>query len=222
MQKTSGNPGTLSRPDREKPGRYYPWIVLGALFMIGVVAFGIRFSFGVFFKSLQQDFGWGRASTSSIFSLYMLLSAFFVIIGGWALDRFGARKVFTITGCFAGLGLLFTSRVNASWQLFITYSLFIALGTAPIYVNAMSTVSRWFPKKRGLALGIVSTGFSTGMIIVSPIAAYLITRYGWQQSYLILSLAAFFVTIPCAQLLKSPPEQSIETGLSGPLSPPIP
>lgn len=194
-----------SDPDLGKGTCHYQWIVVAALFMIGVVAFGMRFSFGVFFKSLQADFGWSRANTSAVFSVYMALSAMFVILGGWALDRYGAKRLFALTGFFIALSLMLTSKVTASWQLFITYSFFFALGTAPIYVNSMSTVSRWFTTRRGLALGIVSSGNSIGMIVISLISAYLISSYGWQNSYFILSLAAFFILIPCALLLKKPP-----------------
>jgi len=204
--------------------------VVAVLLIIGIVGLGLRFSFGVFFKSLQGDFGWSRASTSGIFSVYLALCAVFAILGGWALDRYGAKIVFATMGFFAGLSLLLTSQVTAPWHLFLTYSLLLALGTAPIYVTSMSTVSRrfvkrrglalgtapgyvglmstvsrWFKKRRGLALGIASSGGSIGMIIMAPISAYLISSYGWHTSYLFLSLIAFFIFIPCALLLKRPP-----------------
>lgn len=187
------------------------WIVVVALFIIGFMTFGIRFSFGVFFKYLQADFFLSRAMTSIIFSVYLSLSALFAMLGGWALDRYGAKKIFTLAGILTGLSLLLTSKVTASWQLFITYSFLLALGTSSIYVNQMSTVSRWFTERRGLALGIVSCGASLGMIVVSPISAYLASNYGWRHSYFFLSFAAFFVIIPCAFLLKKPLPETIGT-----------
>lgn len=193
------DPKTGNRP------LHYRWVIVASLFVIWFVAYGMRFSFGVFFKPLQEYFEWGRATTSTVFSLYMAFCAVFTILGGWALDRFGAKRVFVLAGFFAGLSFLLTSRVTASWQLFITYSLFLAMGTAPIYVMSMSTVSRWFTQRRGMALGIVTAGSSLGMIFVSPISAYLIAGYGWQRSYFFLSLAVFLVMIPCAFLLKEPP-----------------
>ena len=199
------NIGDNSGPGLKKGRLHYQWVVMAALFTIGIVGFGMRFSFGVFFKSLQDDFGLSRATTSAVFSVYMILSALVVIFGGWALDKYGARRVFILMGFFVGLSLLLTSQVTASWQLFLTYSLLLALGTSSIYVSSMSTISRWFTKSRGLALGIVSGGNSIGMMIISPISAYFISNYGWQNSYLILSLAAFFIMIPCALLLRKPP-----------------
>ncbi len=140
-------------PESKTGQFHYQWVVVAALFMIGFVGFGFRFSFGVFFKSLQQDFLWSRATTSSVFSVYMGFSAIFTILGGWGLDRYGARKVFALSGFFTGLAFLLTSLVTASWQLFLTYSLFLSLGTAPIYVCSMSMVSRWFSRRRGGGIG---------------------------------------------------------------------
>ena len=181
---------------------HYKWVVVAILFIFGMVAFGLRFSFSVFFKSLQAEFGLSRTSISTVFSMYMFSSALFVIVGGWALDRYGERKVFLLAGFFVSLSLMLTSSITASWQLFITYSFLFALVTSSVYVNSMSTVTKWFSKNKGFALGIVASGPSIGMILFSPISAFLISHYGWQNSYYILSLIAFFTMIPCTLLLK--------------------
>ena len=181
---------------------HYKWVVVAILFIFGMVAFGLRFSFSVFFKSLQAEFGLSRTSISTVFSMYMLSSALFVIFGGWALDRYGERKVFLLAGLFVSLSLMLTSCITASWQLFVTYSFLFAVGTSSVYVNSMSTVTRWFPKGKGFALGIVTSGPSIGMIVFSPISAFLISHYGWKNSYSILSLVAFFTMIPCSLLLR--------------------
>ncbi len=184
---------------------YYGWIVLAACFIFLLVAIGTRFSFGVFFKSIEDTFGLSRALTSEIFSVYMLLGVFFSILGGWALDRYGPRIVFAAMGFFTGLSLLLTSQANAPWHLFITYSLLLAIGTGAPHPTVMATIARWFIKRRGLAVGIVSSGAGLGIVVMSPFAAWLITSYGWQNSYLIMALAAFFIMISCALFLKRAP-----------------
>ncbi len=194
-----------SDPKLKRDGFYYGWIVLILLLVIGIIGFGTRFSFGVFFKSMQEDFGWSRASTSGVFSAYMALSAVFVILAGWALDRYGPRVVLTVMGFFTGLGLLLTSQVSSPWHLFVTYSLLLAIGTGGLYTTTMATVSRWFIKRRGLALGIASSGMGIGMMVMPPFAAYLISGYGWKPSFLIIGLMALFIVIPCALLLRRAP-----------------
>ena len=188
---------------------YYGWVVVLALVIIGIISQGIRFSFGVFFESLESDFGLTRALTSEIFSVYMVFGSVFGIVGGWALDRYGPKVVVAVMGFFIGLSLLLTSQAGASWHLFITYSLLLAIGTGATYPLVMSTASRWFVKGRGLALGITSSGLSAGIMVMPPIAAWLITRYGWRASYFVMALMAVFVIIPCAFLLRKAPSKLI-------------
>ena len=184
---------------------YYGWVVLAACFIILIIATGTQYSFGVFFKSLAMDFDLTRALTSEIFSVYMVISILFSILGGWALDRYGPKAVFVVMGLFTGLSLFLTSKGHTLWHLFISYSLLLAIGTGPAYPTSMSLVSRWFTKRRGLAVGIVSSGSGIGIVVMSPIAAWLITSFGWQNSYLIMALIALFVMVPSALLLKRAP-----------------
>ena len=90
---------------------YYGWVVLVACLVLLTISYGIRFSYGVFFESLERDFGWTRALTSGVFSVNMLLGALFAILGGWMADRYGAKMVFLGMGIFAFLGLPPTFRV---------------------------------------------------------------------------------------------------------------
>ena len=194
-----------SNPTVGKGKLYYGWIVLLACFVIGVIGPGMQLSFGVFFKSLEADFALTRASTSGVFSAHLLLALVFSIVGGWALDRYGPRTVVTLMGIFTGLSLLLTSRADALWYLYISYSLLLAMGMGAIFPVLMSIASRWFIKRRGLAIGIVASGMHVGMIIVPPLSAYLISGHGWRTSYFILSLIGFSLIIPFALLLRRAP-----------------
>ncbi|MFC2068090.1 MFS transporter [Chloroflexota bacterium] len=182
--------------------------MLAACIVIVVVSSGIRFSFGVFFKPLEVDFGLSRALTSEIFSVYMMISALFAILAGWALDRYKPRILFTSMGLLAGLSLLLTSQASELWHIFVGYSLLFAMGTGPIWVLTLSIAQRWFAKGRGLAVGIVASGAGIGIALVSPLSAWLIADYDWQTSYFILALIAFFTIIPCALLLKGAPSET--------------
>jgi len=211
------SPGPNSNPTLKRDKLYYGWIVLILLFVTGIIGLGIRFSFGVFFKSIQEDFGWGRTSTSGVYSVYMVLCAVSVILIGWALDRYGPRITLTAMGCFTALSLLLTSQVSSPWQLFITYSLLLAVGTGGFYLVPMATVNRWFTKRRGLALGIVGSGGTAGMMVIGPFAAYLISDYGWQTTCIILGSMALLIIIPCGQLLRKSPSEMKTPSESGSL-----
>ena len=186
---------------------FYGWVVVVTFFIVGITLYGICLSFGVFFKSIESEFNLTRTETSAIVSASLLLAGFFAFVAGWALDRYGPKVVVLFMGIFTGLSLVLTSQTTSLWQLFITYSLFLSMGTGAVYVVPMSTVSRWFDKKRGLALGLAGTGVGLGMIIFAPLATYLITNYGWRIAYLVIGLIAWVAIIPLSRLLKGDPRE---------------
>jgi len=165
--------GTAS-PDTGKGQFFYGWVVVASCLVISTVIFGIRYSFGVFFKELEQDFEWTRAATSGLFSTYMILAALFGVLGGWALDRYGPKVVILIMGTFTGVSLLVTSLADHAWQLYLSYGFLLALGTGATYTIVMSTGSRWFSRRRGTALGIIGVGGGLGTMAMVPLAAYLV------------------------------------------------
>lgn len=195
----------MEQEDSRKPLFFYGWVVTGAGLVIAIIGLGIRYSYGVFIKSLEAEFAATRASTSVIFSAYMLLCSVLAILGGWALDKYGPRKVGVAMGCLTGVALLVTSRCTSMWQVFLSYSLLLSLGTGPIYTVVNSTAARWFKKKRGLALGITTAGGGAGAILIAPLATYLIYLYGWRRSLIILGIMAGVVMVSMALLMKKDP-----------------
>ena len=181
-------------------------MVVGVLFVIGAVLMGASRSFGVFFKSIESEFDLTRATTSAILSVSMLFVPISSILGGWALDRFGPRIVLSLMGLFAGLGLLLASQAGTVWQLFAAYSL-LAIGTGAIFVVTMSTVSRWFDKNRGLAVGIAGAGGGLGLLAMAPFATFLVSEFDWRMAYLILGLVVWLIVVPLSRLPRRDPHE---------------
>jgi len=186
---------------------FYGWVVVAASLVIACVFLSIRLSFGVFFKSLQAEFELTRAATSSLFSTFMILGAVTGLICGWATDRYGPRAVITVMGLITGLSLVLTSQTTSLWQIFLSYSLLLAIGTGGIVPVIIAAVSRWFDKKRGMAIGIATTGTSLGTLIGVPVAAYLVSTLDWRMAYLVMGLTAWIVVLAMATLLRRDPSE---------------
>lgn len=184
---------------------FYGWVVVGAGFIILLIGMGVRFSYGVFLKSLEVNFHLTRGATSSIFSVYMLLCSVFAVLGGWALDRYGPRRVCLLMGSFTGLGLLLTSQATSAWQLYISYALLLSLGTGPLYSVINATASRWFDKKRGLALSVTSSGAAFGPIVTAPFATYLLSILNWGMAFMALGITSWFFIGSMSLLLRKDP-----------------
>ena len=196
---------------------YYGWIVVAAALVIASVLIGVRFSFGVFFKSLEAEFHLNRAATSAIFSSYMITSAVFTIITGWALDRFGPRPVISLMGLIMGLGLFLAGQSKELWLLFLSYGFLGGMGTGGSYIVLMSLVSQWFVRRRGIAMGIAGSGGPVGIMIMAPLATFLIASYGWRAAYMTVGVGGGLIVIALAQLLsKAPPGTNGKPDVSEP------
>ena len=192
-------------PSRIKDKLFYGWVVVVAFLVIGTTIFGIRFSFGVFFKSIESEFDLTRTVTSGIFSVHMVLCPVFAILGGLASDRYGPRIVLFLIGLLTGLSLLLTSQANSTWQLFITYSLLLSMGSSALFPATMSTVARWFDKKRGLALGMAGSGAGLGIFVMAPFATFLISNFDWRMAFIIIGVIIWLIVFPLSRLLKKDP-----------------
>lgn len=166
-----------------RPRFFYGYAILLASFLILMTVWGTQYSFGVFFKPVSSEFGWTRAETAGAYSLNMVLAGVFGILAGRLSDRFGARLVVTVCGLLMGLGYLLMSRIGAVWQMYLFYGVLASIGIAGMVVPLLSTVARWFIKRRGLTTGIAASGIGVGTVIMPPLASQLISSHGWRTSY---------------------------------------
>ena len=158
----------------KKSKLFYGYIVVAAALLIVIIAHGAQYTFGIFFNPILTEFGWTRTATSGAFSLYLVLWGFFGIFVGRLSDRFGSRLVMTVCGFFLGLGYLLMSQIGAIWQLYLFYGVLIAIGMSGCWVPLISTVPRWFVKRRGMMTGIVTWGWGRATPLLSLVASQLI------------------------------------------------
>lgn len=198
--------GTINNSDDRY---YYGYLVVFACFIILVVIYGIHYTFGLYLKPILAEFGWSRAITSGAYSLSWLLQGPSSLVMGKLNDKYGPRMVLSLCGVLLFLGIFLTTRISASWQLYLFYGVFTGIGTGGVYVPIVSTIARWFTKKRAAMTGIAISGMGFGTFLLSPIANHLISNYGWRSSYMVLGFALLIVTMLAAQILKLEPNPPI-------------
>ena len=189
------------------PKFFYGYIIVLAGFFLQVVGWGLCSTFGVFFNPLLIEFGWTRAMISGAFSLSFLILGFISIIVGGLNDRLGPRMIMVVCGLFLGSGYLLMSQLNTIWQLYLFYGVIVGIGMSGMDVLSLSTIARWFVRRRGMMSGIVKAGAGIGMVIMPPIANWLISSYGWRTSYFIIGIIALVFIILVAQFLRRDPAQ---------------
>ena len=197
----------MSRDGKLDP-RYL--IVFGAC-LTQFVIIGLLFSYGLFFKVFEAEFGWSRALLSSCASLAFLVMGLLAVFGGRLSDRYGPRAVLATTGTLYGLGFAGISMVTEPWHLFLIFGLFIGLGMSTHDVVTLSTVARWFERRRGTMTGVVKVGTAFGQIALPPLAAVLIVKLGWQSAATALGLAAAALLLTAALTMRLPPKVTLRT-----------
>jgi MFS family permease len=201
---TSNN---LPQFNKNEPRFFYGYIVVIAAFFIMVVSWAAYNSFGVFFNPLLEEFGWNRAVTSGAFSLSMFIYGVLGIVVGALNDRFGPRVVLTFCGILLGLGFLLMSQISALWQLYLFWGVIIGIGMSGVWVPLLSTVAKWFDKRRTLMTGIVIAGLGIGGLIGPPLISRLIATYDWLLSLIIVGIAVLLFVVIATQFLKRGPTQ---------------
>jgi MFS family permease len=177
---------------------FYGYNIVASGFIIQAVAIGAMFTYGVFFKEFQAEFGWTRATVSGASSLAFLVMGAAGIRAGRLNDRIGPKILVVVSGISMGLGYLLMSRIQAPWQLYLLYGVLVGTGFSTHDVITLSTVARWFAKRRGMMSGIVKVGTGSGQLVVPLIATALIAAYGWRNAYLIIGAAVLVILVTVA------------------------
>ena len=179
---------------------------MAAGFIIQAVCIGAMFTYGVFFKEFQAEFGWSRAAISGASSLAFLTMGLVGVIAGKMNDRIGPKVIIVVSGISLGIGYLLMSGLQALWQLYLIYGVLVGIGFSTHDVITLSTVARWFIRRRGMMSGIVKVGTGSGQFLVPLIATLLIAAYGWRNSYLIIGSVALLIFVAVAQVLSRDPQ----------------
>jgi len=186
--------------------RYYGYTVVTACFFMQGVAIGAMVTYGVFLKYLQTEFGWSRAFISGASSVVLVLMGAFGVLFGRLNDTLGPRRILLVSGLFLACGYFLMSQLHVGWQLYVFYGLFVGIGLSSHDIVTLSTVARWFKKRRGMMTGVVKAGTGTGQFLIPLVASSLILTTGWRNTYLVIGAVILVVYIVASRLVRRSPE----------------
>jgi len=188
------------------PRIFYGWIIVAASFSAMIVQ-GFFFSFGVFYKPLIDDFGWSVAEVALAPSILSVVYLLFVMPVSWMYERVNAKTIIILGGFLMGLGLALSSRVTGLWQLIFFYGVVAGIGRCTLWVPFTATITRWFTRKRGVAIGVALSGGGFGTLVLAPLLGYVIIAYGWRTALLGAGASTLVIVCAAGLMVKDRPEE---------------
>src|SRR5580658_5489597 len=201
-----------TRLARLRSGRvHYAWVVLAVMFTATLAGVGVRAAPGVMIVPLEHAFGWDVSTISGAISLnIILLGATGPFMTG-LIDVIGLKR--TVLSCMSLMmaGTFLSVFMTAPWQLFLTWGLMVGIGSGAGAVGmAAAVANRWFARRTGLAMGLLTAANAAGQLIFLPLLAMLAERYGWQAVAICVTVA-IAVSLPLLAIML--PESPASVGL---------
>ena len=181
------------------------WIVVGA-FLIQALSGALLFqSFGAYVVYLRRDFGWTYAAVAGAFSLSRVESGMLGPFQGWLIDRFGSRAILQVGVVMFAAGFFLFSRIDALWQFYGVYLLLSVGSSLGGFLTVNTALANWFQRRRATAMGLASTGWGIGGLLV-PVVALSLGIIGWRDTAALSGLLVLVFGLPLSLLIRHAPE----------------
>ena len=197
---------------------HYAWLIVAVTFFASFNGAGIRVVPTVLIHPLEADFGWTRSAITFGISLNLFLYGAVAPVAGWFLDKIGPRRVMLTSLIMLSTGLVATTFVTELWQYWLTWGVLVGLGAGGMSgVLSASVAHRWFNARRGMAVGILSSGSSTGQIVFIPLMLFVVAYVGWRMgAYFLVACTATAVTLVWLLMRDRPEDIGLEAYNEGP------
>lgn len=187
---------------------HWAWVILGVCFLDLFVNYAVRLGYGVVLPEMLRDLALSRTAGGSIFNSYLFIYISLTPLAGFLTDRLGARPVITVCSAVLGVGVLFLGTARSAEEAAAAFAV-VGLGATGIWVPVLTVAQRWFaPSRRGLALGILSTGIGLGFAATGVLFPLLIDHYSWRYAWYALGITALALSVINGAFLRSIPESS--------------
>lgn len=176
---------------------FYGWWLLAAAVVSMALGSGVSFwSFGLYVDPLESEFGWSRAEVSLGFSLSLLVSGLVApLVGRW-IDTRGPRSAILVGTVLTSLSYILLAFTDSLWQWYVFSAVNAVVRQLMFFMPFMSLISRWFDRRRGIAISILGSGFSLGGFLVVPLMSLAIDGLGWRGAFVVSAIATLALFLP--------------------------
>jgi MFS family permease len=187
---------------------FYGWIIVGVAFLIGMTeSSAFQSILAIFMKPMVSEFGWSRTAITGSIAVGSLCAGIISPFVGPVLDRHGPKMVAFWGILVLSLGLFGMAFINRIWQLYLFFGTgrMIAMGVLMLVISV--SISNWFVRKRGRAMGIAWLGSRFGAALLPLLLQYFILALGWRLAWSTMGVTVFLLSgIPALIFLRRRPE----------------
>ena len=188
--------------------RVHPaWFVAAVAFVALIGAAGFRAAPSVLMVPLQDEFGWSRAELSLAVGVNLVLFGLVAPFAAALMDRFGLRRVTACALVLVATGTALATLATQSWHLVLTWGVLVGAGAGSMaLVFAATVANRWFVRRRGLVMGVLTAGNATGQLVFLPVVAAVDQAVGWRVASFVIAACALLVVPLVVLLLRDRPQ----------------
>ena len=205
----SDTPQPIAHEESRRRGVFHGWFILAANCLVMGFSSGVtNYGATVFFNPVSQALGISRTVTSIAIALARAENTVLAPVVGYFIDRFGPRPPIIVGMFLMGLGMILFGLIARNLLLFIvTWTFMVSLG-ANIggFAPNWATINNWFNRKKGRAMGIGMASQAMGGVILAPMLAFIIARWGWETGAVVTGIAIFVLVMPVTKLIKTRPQ----------------
>lgn len=185
------------------------WIqlIVGVICMIATA--NIQYAWTLFVPEIQDEYGWSRASIQVAFTLFVIVQTWLAPIEGYFIDKFGPRLMVAFGAIFIGMAWAINSQATSLAGFYLGAAVG-GIGVGSIYATCINNALKWFPDRRGLAVGLTAGGYGAGSAAtILPIAA-MIESSGFQATFLFFGILQGSLAFVAAWFLRSPKPSEVK------------
>jgi OFA family oxalate/formate antiporter-like MFS transporter len=180
------------------------WRIVGGLSMN--LALGAVYAWSIFVAPLEKEFGWKRADTAMVFTILVFVFGLTFIAAGRLQDKLGPFWVSVTGAVLNAIGFFMCAYTTTQTWMFFWLGVVAATGQGFGYATPIPVMAKWFPDRRGLAVGLAVAGYGGGSAIFGPMGGnWLIPTYGWRATFTVFGVIFLVMGMIGAFLLKNPP-----------------
>jgi MFS family permease len=204
------------------PPSLYRWIVVAAASVGLAGAYGGISTISILMGPLESEFGWLRAEVAFAYTLVTLGAAFGGLAAGRLADRLPTGPIAAAGVLVIGLGLTLIAQASSVRTIQAIYLTLGFLGFSCLYAPLIATVSLWFERRAGMALGVVTAGGAVGQAFVPPVFQALVSGHGWRAACILFAAGFVALLLPAVLLVRKPAAPAAGEGHAAPEGWPLP